>query len=78
MIPSYVVANSTTLPLRLLIEEIDCYQESWAAGGGHKDVRVHGQQLEYLSAGARNLEEVVESRKELILDLERFEANLSQ
>jgi hypothetical protein len=39
---------------------------------------VHGQQLEYLSAGARNLEGVVESRKELILDLERFEANLTQ
>jgi hypothetical protein len=39
---------------------------------------VHGQQLEYLSAGARNLEEVVESRKELILDLERFDANLNQ
>jgi hypothetical protein len=73
--------------MRFLNEEVDHHHGAKAAGSEGKEPReMHAQQLEYLSAGARNLREtlcqgsvpgVMDVRKKLFLCLERLKENLT-
>jgi hypothetical protein len=53
-----IMTKATAICLQLQNEEVDHFHKAKAAGGEPKDV--HVQQLEYLSMGARNLEEAVD------------------